>query len=86
LSYFSCEGNGTTAIFKKTGITTDAPLSTYSFSPASFQIVDEHSNSFLLDDPNTSFDDKDKKTPVNLTIVPAAAPSVQLQNISSLFV
>lgn len=86
LSYFSCEPNGHTAIFKKTWITTDAPLSTYSFAPTSFQIIDEHLNSFLLDDPNTTFDDRDKKSPVNLTIVPASAPNVQIQGISSLFV
>lgn len=86
LSFVSCEADGKTAIFKKTGITTDAALGSYSFDPSTFQIVDEDGNSFLLNDPNTSFDDVDKKTSITLSVVAAAAPSVSLNSVDSYFV
>jgi hypothetical protein len=86
LSFVSCEADGKTAIFKKTGITTDAALGSYSFDPSTFQIVDEDGNSFLLNDPNTSFDDVDKKTSITLSVVAAAAPNVSLNSVTSYFI
>jgi len=86
LSFFSCEGGNNTAIFKKTGITTDVPLATYEFSPGMIQVIDEDGNSALLDDTETPFDDINKKTSVFLTVVPADAANVEVLNFVDTFI
>jgi len=50
LVYASCETDGKTAIFKKTGITTLSPLGDKTFSSSSFVVVDEDGNQADVND------------------------------------
>ncbi|EKD65782.1 MAG: BNR repeat-containing glycosyl hydrolase [uncultured bacterium (gcode 4)] len=76
LTYNSCDGDGKTAIFKRTWITTTASLSTYNFNYSHFTATDEDGNVNTPTDANTTFDDEDKKTDFPLTVISAGAPGV----------
>lgn len=76
LTYDSCDVDGKTTIFKKTWITTTASLSTYNFDYTFFTATDENSNVNTPSDPNTTFDDEDKKTIFPLTVISSGAPGV----------
>ncbi|MCK9272252.1 lamin tail domain-containing protein [Candidatus Gracilibacteria bacterium] len=76
LSYNSCDVDGKTAIFKRTGITTTASLATYNFDYTFFTATDENANVNTPTDTNTTFDDEDKKTVFPLTVISSGAPGV----------
>lgn len=82
LTYNSCDADGKTANFKKTGITTLTPAGDKIFSYTSFAAKDEDNNSTDPTDPNTTFDDEDKKTDMTLTIATPNAPVVSITPIS----
>ena len=82
LLYASCDPDGKTAIFKKTGISTLAPMGDKIFPYTAFSARDENNNLHDPTDGNTTFDDEDRKTSSVLTVVPASAPSVSVVSIS----
>ena len=86
LSFENCESDNTTAVFKKKWITTISPLGTYDFTYDLFYAKDEDNNSIDPNDPNTTFDDEDKKTPISLSVVSAGSPVVSKTTPSSYFV
>ncbi len=85
LSFISCEWDGVTALFRTPELTVDV-VGNYDFSPNMFHIVDADGNSFLLNDPDTPFDDIDKKTSFTLGVTVADAPVVEILNVDHLFV
>lgn len=60
-TYDSCDIDGKTAIFKKTGITTLSSVWDKIFAYTSFSAKDEDNNYNDPNDANTNFDDEDKK-------------------------
>jgi hypothetical protein len=82
LLYVSCEGDGKTTIFKKTGISTLASMGDKIFPYTAFSARDENNNINDPTDGNTTFDDEDRKISSTLTVVPASAPNVSLLSIS----
>jgi len=82
LSYESCAGDGLTAIFKKTGLTTVASVGSYSFDNSHITATDEDGNVDTPSDSNTTFDDEDKKTTLSLTVAAPAAPNVSIASVS----
>lgn len=86
LNYVSCNSDGKTAIFKKTWITTLASLGSYTFDYTLFSAKDEDNNVIDPNDPNTTFDNEDKKTSISLSVVSAWAPVLSKTIPSNLFV
>jgi hypothetical protein len=86
LSYVSCDPDGKTATFKKTGLTTLASVGTYSFDNSKVTATDENGNVDTPSDPNTTFDDEDKNTTVSLSVVAASAPSVTISSVSDSYI
>ena len=84
LIYQSCEADGKTAIFKKSGITTLASTGDKTFTYSMFTAKDEDNNMTDPTDPNTLFDDEDKKSNVVLTVIPPSAPTVSIASTSEL--
>lgn len=82
LAYDSCDVDGKTAIFKKTGITTLASTGDKTFSYTSFAATDEDSNATDPNDANTTFDNEDKKTDLVLTVATPVAPVVTIASIT----
>lgn len=80
LTYDSCDADGKTGIFKKVGITTLATTTDKTFTYASFAATDEDTNTTDPTDPNTTFDDEDKKTDVILTVATPNAPVVTISS------
>ena len=71
----SCQSDGNTVIFQKTGITTLASLGTYSFSnPANFTATDADGNVNQPSDSN--FGSEDYTTAASLSVIAATAPQV----------
>lgn len=82
LLYMSCEADGKTAVFKKTGITTLASAGDKTFTSSHFIATDENGNTNSPTDANTTFDDEDQKTNLVLTVIPPAAPTVSILSTS----
>ena len=82
LSYSSCDADGKTTVFKKTGITTLAALGDKTFAYMAFSAQEENGNQTDPNDANTAFDDEDKKTNLVLTVIAAAAPNVSITSTS----
>ncbi|EKD30047.1 MAG: BNR repeat-containing glycosyl hydrolase [uncultured bacterium (gcode 4)] len=78
LTYDSCEADGKTAVFKKIGITTLSAVWDKTFAYTDFTAKDENNNLTSPTDPNTTFDDEDKKTDSVLTVANPVAPVVTI--------
>ena len=74
LIYDSCEGDGKTALFKKSWITTLASLGTKVFNHTDFSFSDEDGNAI---DPNDSnFDESWETDSVSITVESPGAPDI----------
>ncbi len=82
LTYASCAGDGLTATFKKSAISTSASEGTKTFNNDDFTATDEDANVDTPSDGNTDFDDEDRTTDLNFSIVAASAPTVSLISVS----
>lgn len=78
LTYASCDADWKTAIFKKTWITTMSSLWTYNFDYNNFTATDEDGNVNTPSDPNTTFDDEDKKSTTSLTVIASNTPRLSV--------
>lgn len=76
LTYDSCEWDWKTAIFKKTWITTQVDIWTYTFNHTHFLAIDADGNQNNVDEPH--FGSEWKTTNLSLSVVPADAPNVTL--------
>lgn len=83
LTYDSCDWDWYTAIFKKSWITTNATLWDYNFDYTKFTATDINWNINTPNDPNTIFDDEDKKTTMILSVVPSLSPIVSFVSLSN---
>lgn len=86
LLYSSCDVDGKTTIFKKSGISTLASMGDKTFLYTAFSAQDENSNLIDPTDGNTAFDDEDRKTSTTLTVIAAAAPNVSMISTSETIV
>lgn len=80
--YDSCDADGKTAIFKKMSITTLSVTGDKTFSYTNFTAKDADNNTTDPNDPNTTFDNEDRKTDMILTVATPNAPVVTISSIS----
>lgn len=80
LVYSSCKPDGKTAIFKRTGITTNEQTWFISIPSTSFSATDEDGN--LNDEGDTNFVEASETNPATITITSADAPIVTISNVS----
>lgn len=80
LSYVSCQPDDKTAIFKKTWITTDVTLWTYTFPNNYFQAIDIDGNK--NDSSDTRFWSEDKNNSVTLKVVESLTPVIDFVSLS----
>jgi len=76
LSFVSCNSN--IAIYKKSQITTLSAIKGNSFTFSDFSAIDEDWHTMLPNDPNTLFDNEDKKTSLFLDVVSPWTPIVNI--------
>ncbi|MEF2175778.1 MAG: lamin tail domain-containing protein, partial [Candidatus Absconditabacteria bacterium] len=84
LLYDSCEGDGLTAVFRKTGVTTTASLGEKQFLPTHFNATDEDGNS--SDYLDSRFNSDDRQTALVFNISSPGAPQVTLINVSDYYI
>lgn len=84
LSYISCEWDGKTAVFKKTGITTSVELGNYIFTKDHFTAVDIDGNQNNSSD--TRFWNEDKTVSILLKVVESLTPVIDFVSLSEFLI